>query len=90
MNVNRFIADNLIIYETTILPVVLYEYETWYLILGEERTHWGTGVFVNKVLRTFEPKRQDVTEGWRKLHNEFNNLYSSPNIIRLIKSRRMR
>jgi hypothetical protein len=41
--------------------------------------------------RIFGPKRDDVTEDWRKLHNEgLHNLYSSPNIIMLIKSRRMR
>jgi hypothetical protein len=49
-------------------------------------------VFQNKVLRRiFGPKRDDVTGGWRKLHNEeLNYLYSSPSIIRMIKSRRMR
>jgi hypothetical protein len=49
-------------------------------------------VFENRMLRRiFGPKRDEVTGGWRKLHNEeLNNLYSSPNIIRIIKSRRMR
>jgi hypothetical protein len=49
-------------------------------------------VFENRVLRRiFGPKRDEATGGWRKLHNEeFNNLYSSPSIIRMIKSRRMR
>ena len=49
-------------------------------------------VFENRVLRRiFGPKRDGVTEGWRKLHNEeLNDLYSSPNIVRVIKSRRMR
>jgi hypothetical protein len=49
-------------------------------------------VFENRVLRRiFGPKRDGVTGGWRKLHNEeLHNLYSSPNIIRIIKSRRMR
>jgi hypothetical protein len=49
-------------------------------------------VFENRVLRRiFEPKTDEVTGGWRKLHNEaFHSLYSSPSIIRMIKSRRMR
>jgi hypothetical protein len=49
-------------------------------------------VFENRVLRRiFVPKRDEVTGGWRKLHNEeLLNLYSSPSIIRIIKSRRMR
>jgi hypothetical protein len=49
-------------------------------------------VFENRLLRRiFEPKRVEVTEEWRKLHNEeFRDLYSSPSIIRIIKSRRMR
>jgi len=48
-------------------------------------------VFDNRVLRIiFEPKRDEVTEEWRKLHNEeISDLYCSPNIIRLIKSRKM-
>jgi hypothetical protein len=46
----------------------------------------------NRVLRKiFGPKRDEVTEDWRRLHNEeLHNFYSSPNIIRMIKSRRMR
>jgi hypothetical protein len=49
-------------------------------------------VFENRVLRRiFGPKRDEVTGGWRKLHHEeLNNLYSSPSIIRVMKSRRMR
>jgi hypothetical protein len=49
-------------------------------------------VFENRVLRRiFEPKRDEVMGDWRKLHNEeLHNLYSSPNIIRMIKSRRMK
>jgi hypothetical protein len=48
-------------------------------------------VFENRVLRRiFGPKREEVTGDWRKLHNEeLHNLYSSPNIIRIIKSRAM-
>jgi hypothetical protein len=45
-------------------------------------------VFENRVLRTFGPKRDEETGGWRKLHNEeLHNLYSSPNIIRMMKIR---
>jgi len=49
-------------------------------------------VFENRVLRRiFEPKRDEVKGEWRKLHNdELNDLYSSPNIVRVVKSRRMR
>jgi hypothetical protein len=49
-------------------------------------------VFENRVLRRiFGPKRDEVTGGWRKLHNEeLQNLYSSPSIIRMIKPMRMR
>jgi hypothetical protein len=52
----------------------------------------GLRVFENRVFRRiFWPKREDVTREFRKLHNEeLNVLYSSPNIVRLIKSRRMR
>jgi hypothetical protein len=77
------------IYKTKILPVVLYGCETWSLTVGEEHK---LRVFENRVLRRiFGPKRGGVTGGWRKLHNEeLHNLYSSPRIIRIIKSRRMR
>jgi len=77
------------IYRTIILPVVLYGCETWSLTLREE---CRLRVFENRVLRRiFGPKRDEVTGEWRKLHNEeLNNLYSSPNIVRVIKSRRMR
>ena len=49
-------------------------------------------VFENRVLRRiFGPRRDEVTGEWRRLHNgELNDLYSSPNIVRVIKSRRMR
>jgi hypothetical protein len=68
---------------------VLYGCETWSLTLREE---CRLRVFENRVLkRIFGPKRDDVTGDWRKLHNdELHNMYSSPKIIRIIKSRRMR
>jgi hypothetical protein len=77
------------IYNAIILPVVLYGCETWSLTLREESR---ARVFKNRVLRRiFEPKKDEVTGGWRNLHNEvFHNLYSSPSIIRMIKSRTMR
>jgi hypothetical protein len=77
------------IYKTIILPVVLYGCETWSLTLREENR---LRVFENRVLRRiFGPKRDEVTEEWKKLHSEeLHILYSSPNIIRQIKSRRMR
>ena len=77
------------IYRTIILPVVLYGCETWSLTLREEHR---LRVFENRVLRRiFGPKSDGVTGQWRKLHNvELNDLYSSSNIVRVIKSRRMR
>jgi hypothetical protein len=77
------------IYRTIILPVVLYGCETWSLTQREEHR---LRVFENRVLRRiFGPKRDEITRDWRRLHNEeLNELYSSPNIIRVIKSRRMR
>jgi len=74
---------------TISLSVVVYGYETWSLILREERRLRG---FENRVLRRiFGPKRDEVTGEWRKLHNEeLNYLYSSPHDVGVMKSRRMR
>jgi hypothetical protein len=77
------------IYTNIILLVVLHGFETLSLTLRKER---GLRVFENRVLRRiFGPKRDEVTRDWRKLRNEkLNNLYSSPNIVRVMKSRKMR
>ena len=77
------------IYRTIILNVVFYGCETWSLTLREELK---LRVFENRVLRRiFGPKGDEVTGDWRKLHNEeLNALYSSPNIVWVIKSRKMR
>jgi len=77
------------IHRTIMLPVVLYGCEAWSLTLREERK---LRMFENMVLRRiFGPRRDDVTGEWRRLHNEeLNDLYSSPNIVRVIKSRKMR
>jgi hypothetical protein len=66
----------------------MYGCETRSLTLREEQRLW---VFENRVLRRiFGPKRDEATRDWRRLHDEeLNDLYSSPNIIRVIKSRRM-
>jgi hypothetical protein len=77
------------LYKTIILPFVLCGCGTWSLTLREEHR---LRVFENSVLKgIFGPERDEVTGEWRKLHNrEIHNLYSSPDIIRQIKSRRMR
>jgi hypothetical protein len=69
--------------------VVLYGCETLSLTIRKEHT---LRVFENRVLRRiFGPKRDEVTGGWRKLHNEeLHGLYSSPSTVRVIKARRMR
>ena len=76
----RLLSKNLKIkmYRTIILPLVLFGCETWLLTLREKRRL--------RVLRIFGPKRDEVIGKWRKLHTEeLNNLYSSPNIVRVIK-----
>ena len=72
-----------------ILPVVLYGCETWSLTL---RDGSKLRVFENMVLRRiFGPRRDKVKGEWRRLNNEeLNDWYSSPNVVRVIKSRRMR
>ena len=77
------------IYRSIIFPVVVYGCETWSLTL---RVECKLRVFENKVLRRiFGHKRDEVTGEWRKLHyEELNDLYASPNILRVVKSRRIR
>ena len=71
-----------------LVTIILYGCETWSLTLREERR---LRVFENRVLRrVFGPKRDEVTGEWRKLHNDLSDLYSLPNIVRVVKSRRMR
>jgi hypothetical protein len=77
------------IYKTIILPVALYGCETCPVTLREKNR---LRVFENRVLRRiFGPKMDEATGEWRKLNSEeLHNLYSSPDIIRQIRPRRMR
>jgi hypothetical protein len=81
---NFHFREEIRIYKTIILPVVLYGCETWSLTLRKQHR---LRVFENRVLRRIsEPKRDEVMGEWRKLHNEeLRDLYSSPSIIRMIK-----
>jgi hypothetical protein len=77
-----------LLYKSIILPVVLYGCETWFLTIKEEHR---LGVLENRVLRRiFGLKRDEVTGEWRKLHNEELHILYFTNIIRQIKSMRMR
>jgi hypothetical protein len=75
-------------YKTVILPVVLYARETWSLTLGEDHR---LRVFENRVLRKIFGLKMEEDGSWRKLHNDkLHSLYSSPNIVTVINSRRIR
>jgi hypothetical protein len=95
-SVQSFLSSHLLsknikikICRTIILPVVSYGCETWSLKLREEHR---LRIFENRMLRRiFGPKREEVVGGWRGLHNEEPcNLYASPNVSWVMKSRRMR
>jgi hypothetical protein len=77
------------VYETIILPILMFGCETWSLAQREKHR---MRVFENRELRgIFPPKLEEVTRGWRKLHNkEYHDLYSSPHIISVSTSGRMR
>jgi hypothetical protein len=86
---SRLISKNLKIkiYKTVILPVVLYGCETWSLTLGQEHR---LRVLEKRVLRKIFGPKSEENGSWRKWHNdELHNLYSSPNIVTVIKSRMM-
>ena len=76
------------IYKTIVLPVVLYDCEAWSLTLKEERR---LRVFESRILRQIFGPKMDENGEWRRLHNEkLHSLYRSPNVFRVIKSRRLR
>ena len=83
------VVSQIAIYRNIILPAVFYGRETWSLTLREVRR---LSLFENRVLRRiFGPKRDEVAGEWRKLREEeLNDLYSSPNFVRVINTRRMR
>jgi hypothetical protein len=85
-----FLSENkeIKIYTTILLPVVLYRHETLSHKLKEEHR---LKIFKNRVFtKIFGSRKNEVTEGWRKMHcKEVHSLYTSPNIIIIIKSRRM-
>jgi hypothetical protein len=85
---SRFKNIKIRTYKTVILPVVLYGCETWSLTVREKHR---LRVFEGRVLRKIcGPMKDELTREWRRLNNEeFYNLYSSPNIVRVIKSTRM-
>jgi hypothetical protein len=89
MRENNVLCINIKIYRNIILSVVLYGCESWSLTLREAPR---LRVFENRVLRrVFGPKRDEVTGERRKLYNEeLNDLYSLPNVVGVVKSRRMR
>jgi hypothetical protein len=78
---------NIKIYKIVILLVVLYGCETWPLTLREGQR---LRVFENRVFRRIFGRKREEQMSWRKLHDELHSLYSSPNFVRVIKSRRMR
>ena len=84
----RCSVEVLVVWVCLIHYIILSWCETWSLTLREERK---LRVFEKMVLRgIFGPRRDEVTGDWRRLHNEeLNDLYCSPNIVRVIKSRRM-
>jgi len=77
------------IYGTVILPVILYGCESWSTTLADEHK---LRVFENKILRKiYGPKRDETTGEWRRLHNEgLHGLYDSPDVVKVMKSRRLR
>jgi hypothetical protein len=76
------------VYKTVIFPVLLYGCETWPLTLRKEHR---LRVFEHRVLRRIFGPKMEEDRSWRKMYyDELHSLYYSPNIIRVIKSRRMR